>query len=391
MNFQPETRRRRKIKCLFFIPSLEGGGAERVMVELLSNLNRERIEPILVMLYDYENSPYRSSLPEDIKVIVIKRVSDTNLHRLKQCAGFIKTVLEEKPRVIVSILTHANIIALSAKLISRTKVIICEHISLGEAIKTEGGERMLWFPTKRLVTLFYRFADKIIAVSEGIKANLIEEFNITPRCIEVLRNPIDLNRISELCKLPLEHNFFQEKVPIICSVGRLVPQKGFDILLKAFRNITLEMDARLVILGDGPEMESLSRLANDLAIEEKVSLAGFQNNPYKFMYKADIFVLSSRYEGLPVVILEAMACGAPVVSTDCKSGPREILQNGKFGILIPSNDINALSTAIVGLLKDKTLRESFSISGKQRVKEFAVERIVSKYEEMIYKAILPSQ
>jgi len=319
LNSQPEISRGRKVKGLFFIPSLEGGGAEKVMVELLSNINRERIEPVLLMLYEDENSPYISSLPKDIRIIIVKRGSDANLDKLKQYTDFIRTVFREKPDVIVSMLTHCNIMALSAKLMSRIRAIICEHIAIGEVIKTKEGEKMLWFPTKHLVNLFYRFADKIIAVSEGIKANLVEEFNITPSNIEVLHNPIDLDRIPELCELPVEHIFFADRVPIICGVGRLVRQKGFDILLKAFRNITEEMDARLIILGEGPEDKALSRLANDLAIIEKVSFAGFQKNPYKFISKADIFVLSSRYEGLPMVILEAMACGTPVVSTDCKS------------------------------------------------------------------------
>lgn len=391
MNSHSETSRGQKIKVLFFIPSLEGGGAEKVMIELLSNINRGRIEPVLVMLYDYENSPYRSSLPKDIKIIVIKRASDANLDKLKQYAGFIKTVFEVKPHVVMSMLTHSNIMAISVKLISRIRVIICEHIALGEAIQTKEGTRMLWFSTKRLVKLFYRFADKIIAVSEGIKTNLVQEFHITPRNIEVIYNPIDLNRISELCEIPIQHIFFEDSFPIICSVGRLVPQKGFDILLRAFRNVTKEMDARLIILGEGPEKESLSRLVNDLAITEKVSFAGFQKNPYGFISKADIFVLSSRYEGLPMVMLEAMACSTPIISTDCKSGPREILQDGKLGVIIPPEDIDALSTAILKLLRDKGRRERFSSLGKQRVKDFAVEKIVPQYEEMIYKAVFSAQ
>jgi glycosyltransferase involved in cell wall biosynthesis len=387
LNSQPKISRGQKINGFFFIPSLEGGGAEKVMVELLSNINRERIEPILVMLYEYENSPYRSSLPKDIRIIVIKRGSDANLDKLKQYACFIKTVLREKPDVIVSMLTHCNIMALSAKLIFRIKTIICEHITIGEVIKTQEGEKMLWFPTRHLVKLFYRYADKIIGVSEGIKANLVEEFNITPNNIEVIYNPIDLDRVPELGELPVEHIFFADRVPIICGVGRLVRQKGFDILLKAFRTITEKMDARLIILGEGPENEELSRLADNLAITEKVSFVGFQKNPYKFISKADIFVLSSRYEGLPMVILEAMACGRPVVSTDCKSGPRELLDNGKHGVLVPTEDIDALSSAILKLLRDKALRERFSVSGKQQVKDFDAKKIVSKYEEMIYKVM----
>jgi glycosyltransferase involved in cell wall biosynthesis len=379
------------MKVLFFIPSLDGGGAEKVMVQILRSVNSERIKPVLVLLFSYENSPYREYLPEGIKIIVVQRKSDSALDKIRQYAGFLRAVFNERPHVIISMLTHSNIIAISAGLIFRTKVIISEHIALGEAIKTEDGGRILWFPTKQLVRIFYRFADKIVAVSEGIKTNLVEEFNISSYKIEVLYNPIDLNRISELCKISVEQIFFKERAPVILSVGRLVPQKGFDILLIAFRDIIKEMDARLIILGEGPEKESLSRLVNDLAITEKVSFSGFQKNPYKFMSRADIFVLPSRYEGLPMVILEAMACDTPVVATDCKSGPREILQNGRYGVLVPTEDIDALSTAILELLRDKALRASFSRLAKQRVKDFAVEKIVSKYEELFYKSVLSAR
>jgi glycosyltransferase involved in cell wall biosynthesis len=391
VNSQSEGTTDQKMKVLFFIPSLDGGGAEKVMVQILRSVNSERIKPVLVLLFSYENSPYREYLPEGIKIIVVQRKSDSALDKIRQYAGFLRAVFNERPHVIISMLTHSNIIAISAGLIFRTKVIISEHIALGEAIKTEDGGRILWFPTKQLVRIFYRFADKIVAVSEGIKTNLVEEFNISSYKIEVLYNPIDLNRISELCKISVEHIFFKERAPVILSVGRLVPQKGFDILLIAFRDIIKKMDARLIILGEGPEKESLSRLVNDLAITEKVSFLGFQKNPYKFMSRADIFVLPSRYEGLPMVILEAMACDTPVVATDCKSGPREILQNGRYGVLVPTEDIDALSTAILELLRDKALRASFSRLAKQRVKDFAVEKIVSKYEELFYKSVLSAR
>ncbi len=374
------------MKVLFFIPSLKGGGAERVMVEILRSVDHERIEPVLILLEPYENSPFKEYLPPEIKVIVVDRSSDAPLNKVRQYAGFIRTVFGEKPHLIMSMLTHCNIMAASLKLIYRIRVIICEHITVSEVIKTKEGGRMLWFSTRHLIKIFYRFADKIVAVSEGIKANLVEEFNIPPHKTEVLYNPIDLGRISELSKVSVEHVFFKERVPVLLSVGRLVPQKGFDILLKAFRKVLEEMDARLIILGGGQGKEPLLRLAGDLAITGKVSFAGFQENPYKFMSKADIFVLPSRYEGLPMVILEAMACGAPVVSSDCKSGPREILQDGRHGVLVPVEDVDALSAAISRLLRDKTLRKSFSATAKERAKDFAAGKIVSRYEEIICKS-----
>jgi glycosyltransferase involved in cell wall biosynthesis len=373
-----------KVKALFFIPSLAGGGAEKVMADILHHINRERIEPVLVLLSPYENSPYKEYLPEDIKIIVVERASDSPIHKIKQYTTFLKIVCDEKPHVIISMLTHCNIMAISAKLLFGRKIIIGEHIALSETIKTKTGRLMLWFSTAQLVRMFYRFADKIIAVSEGVKADLIEEFKIPPRNIQVIYNPIDLNRVSALCKCPVEHNFFKEAGPVLLSVGRLVPQKGFDILLKAFSRIVNKREARLIILGEGPEEELLSKLAEGLKITEKVSFLGFQNNPFKFISKADVFVLSSHYEGLPMVMLEAMACGTPIVSTDCKYGPMEILKNGQYGLLVPVGDADALSRTISDLLENRVLRERVSRSGKERIKDFSSDRIIKQYEDMIY-------
>ena len=373
-----------KVKALFFIPSLAGGGAERVMAEILHHINREKIEPVLVLFYPYKDSPYKECLPEDIKIIIAERASDGPMQKIRQYTTFLKIVYDEKPHVIISMLTHCNIMAISAKLLFGRKIIIGEHITLSEAIKTKAGRRMLWFPTAHLVRMLYRFADKIITVSEGVKTDLIEEFKIPSRNIQVIYNPIDLNRVSELSNCPVEHNFFKEAGPVLLSVGRLVPQKGFDILLNAFSSIVNQIEARLIILGEGPEEESLSKLAEGLKITEKVSFLGFQNNPFKFISKADVFVLSSHYEGLPMVMLEAMACGTPIVSTDCKYGPVEILKNGQYGLLVPIGDADALSRTILSLLKNRVLRERVSRLGKERVKDFSSDGIIKQYEDMIY-------
>lgn len=380
-----------KVKALFFIPSLGGGGAERVMTEILHHIGRDRIEPVLVLLRQYEHSPYKKDLPGGLKIIVAERTSDNHFDKIKQYAAFMKIVFEEKPHVIISMLTHSNIMSISAKMLFRKRVIIGEHNTLSEVIKTEEGKRMLWFPTATLVRIFYMFADKIIAVSEGVKTDLVKKFSIPSGNVHVINNPIDLKRVLELCNNPAEHIFFREETPLVLSVGRLVPQKGFDILLKAFRRVVGEMDARLMILGEGPERKSLVRLARELAITEKVSFPGFQNNPYKFLSKGHVFALPSRYEGFPMVMLEAMACNIPVVSTDCKSGPREILEDGKCGLLVSPEDPDALSMALLKLLKDKNLRERFSILGKKRAEEFTAKKIARQYEDIIYLSVFSAR
>lgn len=374
-----------KIKVLFFISSLEGGGAERVTVSLLGNIDGSRIEPVLVLLYPATESPYREYLPEKIKVIVIERNSDSFFEKIRQVVNFVRNIRNEKPQVLLSMLTHNNIMALCAGILLNTRVIVCEHIALGELVKTREGKRILGIPVAPMVTVLYRFAAKVIAVSDGIRRNLIDEFRVPAHKILVIHNPVDSDAIRELSIISPEHLFFKGREPVLIGAGRLVTQKRFDILIKAFGSAVKEMDARLIILGEGPEREALQKLVCDRGLEDKVSLAGFQGNPWQFFSRADVFVLSSDYEGLPMVILEAMACGVPVVSTDCRSGPREILQDGRCGLLVPAGDEVALSKGIEQLLKNGALREKFSLAGKERVREFAVSAIAAQYMNLIHE------
>jgi glycosyltransferase involved in cell wall biosynthesis len=375
-----------KIKVLFFISSLAGGGAERVMVDILTHIDRRMLEPVLVLLHPHESSPYRESLPREIRIIVIERRSNTVIGKIRQLIYFVKTVFRERPHVMLSMLTHNNIMALFAGILSGIRVIVCEHIMLGKATETGEGKRMLGIPVAPMVTILYRFADKVISVSEEIGENLIREFHVPARKIQIIYNPIDFDRVTELSKIRPGHPFFEEEVPVVIAAGRLVPQKGFDILIEAFRLVLSEMDARLIILGEGSEQESLNRLVKDRNITARVFFAGFQNNPYSFLSRADLFVLSSLYEGLPLVLLEAMACGTPVVSADCRSGPREILDNGRYGVLVPAGDTNALARGVLEMLRNRALRNNFSIVGKKRASDFSVGRIITQYEAAVHKA-----
>jgi len=356
-------------------------------MNILSHVDRDRIDQVLLLLYPFDDLPYREYLPRDVKITVVGRNSDSFFKKVKQLIDFMKVVRREKPQVIVSVLTHNNIMALLAGTLFRMPVIVCEHITLGEALKTRGGKRILGLPVAPLVKILYRIADKIIAVSEGIRDNLVEEFSVSAEKIEIIHNPMDLKLITELMDMSPKHRFFEGRAPIVMAAGRLVAQKRFDILIEAFGMVLSEMDARLIILGDGPEKGSLEKLAKDRGITDKVSFAGFQLNPYIFLSKATVFVLSSGYEGLPMVLLEAMACGAPVISSDCRSGPNEILDGGRCGLLVPVGDVKALSEAIVGLLKDKESREKLSRLGRERAADFSVDTIIKQYERVIYEAL----
>lgn len=370
-------------KVIFFIPSLEGGGAERVMVDLLRHIDRTRIEPLLILLYPLEGSPYCRDLPGNIRIRTILRRSGRPAEKLRQFISFVRAVLQERPQLIVSTLTHANILAILAGLIARVPVIPCEHNMISEIIRTDGFGRTFGMLAAPLVKALYRRCCRVVAVSEGIKDDLTGRFHIPPEIVEVITNPLDLERIESSSSLPPGQPFFDGNAPVLLAAGRLVYQKGFDVLLRAFQSVREHEEARLIIMGDGEERRSLEQLAVELGIAQSVSFCGFQQNPYAFMKKADLFVLSSRFEGFPVVLLEALACGLPVVATDCRSGPFEILEGGKYGALVPAGDPETLSREIARLLNDRELRRRLSDAARDRSRDFSAKKVAARYAGLI--------
>ncbi|HWR58597.1 MAG TPA: glycosyltransferase [Thermodesulfovibrionales bacterium] len=372
-----------KPRTLFFISSLEGGGAERAMVDILNRITPGMTSSALLLLHPYYNSSYKAFLPAGLNVMVVQRKDEGFLSKVGQFLSFLKAVKDFRPEVLVSMLTHNNIMAAAAGLLFGMRVIVVEQNTLSEVIKTPRGGRVLGLPAGPLVRFFYGFADSVIAVSEGVKQDLVESFGLEEDKIRIIYNPIDLNRISGLIKGAVRPQLFEGHGPVIIAVGRLVRQKGFSVLLKAFKRVSEQINARLVIIGEGPEREALEGEARQLNLTGKVRLIGFMDNPYAYLSKADLFVLSSYYEGFPIALIEALACGVPVISTDCKSGPREILANCECGLLSPVGEPEALSEGMLRLLKDGKLREALSSAGRVRAKDFSILRVAGKYEEVI--------
>jgi glycosyltransferase involved in cell wall biosynthesis len=232
-----------------------------------------------------------------------------------------------------------------------------------------------------LYKFLFNFADFIVVPSIDIKEDLEKKLNIIKKKIKIIYNPIDLKKIMKLKEEEIKELRIKRK-PFLLTVGRLTKAKGYPYLLRAYSRIYKEIDEKLLILGIGQDEEKLKSLVNELGIQEHVLFLGFQKNPYKFMNRASIFVLSSLWEGFPNVILEAMACGVPVISTDCPSGPREIITNDKNGILVPPADEKALAEAMLNLLINKNLRKHFSIEGKKKAEDFRIDRILPQYEEL---------
>lgn len=353
-----------------YLPSLRGGGAERVMV-MLANGFASRGHKVDLVLASAEG-PYLSEVSDAVRVVDLgkRRVAATLL-------PLIRYLNSEQPEAMLSALGHANVVALLARRWARSHVrlVLSEHNTPLKAASRGGVAAVLRILIRRL----YPTADAIVCVSEGVRHGMQQMFDLPPDKLHCIYNPLDVDRIRGLMMEPVDHRWIaQPDVPVIVAVGRLTEQKDYPTLLKAFALLTRERPARLVILGEGEEEARLTALANELNISECVAFLGFQKNPFAWLRACDLYVLSSRWEGLSCSLLEALACDTRVVSTDCPSGPGEILEGGKWGLLVPVGDPKALAEAM-----SQTLISTNEPLNSVRTEDFRCELAVDKYERLL--------
>ncbi|MEM2568314.1 MAG: glycosyltransferase, partial [Candidatus Bathyarchaeia archaeon] len=248
-------------------------------------------------------------------------------------------------------------------------VIAWEQLHLRTALKyTARNDKFYVWVIEKLLKATYPRADRIVASSKDLAKDLLEFTGVSVERVRIIYNPYD-PEIERKANEPLSHPWFSNgQLPVILGVGRLHVQKDFPTLIQAFALVRQNRPCRLVILGEGEERPKLERLVRELGLENDVSLAGFEPNPFKFMKNASVFVLSSKYEGFGNVIIEALACGCPVVSTDCPSGPSEILEDGKWGKLVPVGDVEAMAKAILETLDNPPDRKAL----QQRAMDFHI-------------------
>lgn len=361
-----------KKKIIFFLYTLSGGGAERTVINIINNLDKERFD-ITLVLGTNDNNDYIDFLPDDIDV----KALDSKKLRYS-LIKLIKVINSVKPDLIFSTLNPNNLIVLLAKCLTFKKIPVVVREANN---RTQAGSAT--FANKMITFFFYNFfANKVIALSEGVKKDLLNNFSIKENKIAVIYNPIEIQLIKKLENEIIEDVLFKDEEQIIVSVGRLVKQKDYPTLLKAIKIVTDKINIRLLILGKGPLENELKNMCKVLKIENNVEFIGFKKNPYKYLKKSDLFILSSKWEGFGHVIVEAMVTGTPVISTNCNSGPSEILENNKYGILVPVEDHIALSEKILEMLKDKKMKEKYTEMGFLRSQDFNAKSIVKQYENV---------
>lgn len=323
-----------------YLSHLSDGGIGRVITNLIVEFIQRGIKVDLLISRD--GGPHLASLPQDVNVI--KLPTSHILWAVPFLASYLR---REKPDVMLTERIRTDVSAIRARNLVRasTRIFTGAHINLSFELSDKSSKKQK--KHERLCLRYLKKNDGVIAVSNGVADDVVHNFEVPRELIDVIYNPLVTPEISNLASEEVEHPWLVDKsLPVVLGAGRLTAQKNFSLLIRAFSKIQKESPCRLIILGQGEEHDELKQLIQSLGLSGMVDLHGFVGNPYSYMYKSDLFVLSSNWEGLSNVLVEALAVGIPVVSTDCPSGPAEVLGHGLYGALTPVNDIDALARAM---------------------------------------------
>jgi len=360
--------------------NLHGYGTERTLFNLARGFTDRGI-PVDLLLVNAEG-PLLAQVPAGIRVIALKRQRLlAKLPLVRNMVPLVRYLQAERPAVLLSAFEQTNIAALWAGHLARssTRIVVSAHFPFTRHFSQSGRlrDRHLMRP---LVHRFYRWADAIVAVSQGAAADLANVAGLPRERIRVIYNPVPADLTARAAQ-PLDHPWFAAGAPpVILAVGRLTPQKNFSMLIRAFALVRQHRQARLLILGDGWKRDALEALVCELGLEDDVALPGFVDNPYPYMSRAAVFALSSSWEALPVVLLEALTLGTPIVATDCDSGPHEILEGGRWGTLVLVENPTALADALIEVLNSPEKRV---VSAEARAR-FRIDHVVDQYLELLY-------
>lgn len=340
-------------KVAIFMPSLHGGGAERAMLVFAGELLSRGYEVDLVLAN--KEGALVPLVPKGARIVDCK--CRRMLHVFPKLAKYLRT---NTVVAVYSTITHANIMAALTSRAVGLKVPVVVRQS--NAPLSERGPGISHLVSKRLIPVVYTGASSVIAVSDGVRSELVSMQPKLSGAIKVLPTPVLTTQILRQGEEAPAHRWFAERnTPIVLSAARLERHKGMLELVRAFADVRETREARLVIIGEGSARRELEAEVSRLGLGNQVDLPGFQGNPFSFINHANLFVLNSYYEGLPNVLIQAMGFGTPVVSTDCRSGPAEILDGGRLGRLIPVGSHEQLVRSILESLdlpKHEAARES---------------------------------
>ena len=359
-------------KLAIFLSSLDGGGAERVMLNLAYGFAERGIHVDLLLVK--AEGPYLSQIPSNINLI------NFNKSKLFQSLPtLIRYIRKESPTALISALEDTNLVMLWACRLARENtqsvVTVHNHLSIEAKHATQLKRKL----TPTLVGYFYAWADKVVSVSKGVADDLVQ-LGIPKDKIDVIYNPILTQDLITKLRQPVKHPWLEPgEPPVILAVGRLTEQKDYPSLLRAFARVRKSHNIKLIILGEGEDRSTLEALAQTLNIANDIDFPGFVANPYAYMAKAKVLVLTSAWEGFGNVLVEAMAAGTSVIATNCKSGPAEILAHGEYGSLVQVADVEGIAAAITNVIH----YPSESLKLKKRASDFSLEVAIEKYQKAL--------
>lgn len=373
----------------FYIPSFERGGVERLVI----NLSRELVhQGVTVDVLVRETDPPIEQLDPAVSIVRLDSLQqvDTAAHRLLpphvsnavlSFPAYVQYLRRRTPDLLVSMQTSPFAIAGAEVAQVDTTVVVRESNTPSMATASPGHTIGRLAPlAKRLV---YPKADAIVAVSRDAASDVAEYVGVPREQVTTVYNPTYNESILEQSREPVDHEWFQQDIPVIVSVGRFSDQKDFETLIRAFDAVAANREVRLVLIGDGENRASLEAAVASRGLAECVTFLGYQENPHKFVARSSIFVLSSTYEGLPNVLIEAIGVGTPVIATDCPSGPREILLDGEGGTLVPVGDEDSMAAAITRYLDDPEYAHERLRSAREQLDRFTPQRAATEYLRLI--------
>jgi glycosyltransferase involved in cell wall biosynthesis len=321
--------------------------------------------------------PFLEQLKPEVRVVELG-----TRHAIPIVRRFARYLQQHRPAVVLASQHHTILAAIWARQLAgvETCLIITQHNTLSELCR-QSRRPTVHYLLPRIAPRFFRRADLVCAVSNGVAQDFAAMTGIPLSEIRVIYDPTVTPQLAGQAALASGHPWLDDLKdrPVVLGAGNLIPIKDFELLIRAFARLRRTQPARLVVLGEGPERRNLEQLARRLGVARDVDLPGFTANPYAFMARADVFALASRVEGLSNAIIEALACGCPVVSTDCPNGPAEVLEHGRYGRLVPVGDDTALAGAIEATLRELPDREALRL----RAASFSVERSTNDYLELL--------
>lgn len=353
---------------LFIVrPSLGTGGADRVTLTLLQHLDRAIFTPTLILVR--RRGELLADIPPDVDVVPLDAGGSFSAARPLR-----RLIRERSPDIVFSTSSGTNITVALATPRPGPRLVLSERSGLVR--EHAAFKRWTLLAAKRL--LYWR-ADCVTAVSRGVADDLQTRLRLEPKRTRVVYNPVITPDLLEHSWAPVDEPWLEDDLPVLVAAGRLTRVKGFDLLLRALATVRSDHDCRLIILGEGPLRGELERQVQELGLAGSVKLPGFVANPSAYMRRSTVFVLSSHFEGLPGVLIQAMACGVAVVATDCRFGPNEIVTDGEDGVLVPPAKPGALSAALLKLLRNGAYRRALGEAARISAQRFTLEAVMPNY------------